>query len=206
MKKVFQILISAIILTSFISCEKFLDLQPESDGIAVENASSDSVLYKSASEAEAALAGVYADFRNEYFELDYFVNGDAQSDDAYAGADNSANFQIDDFNIDATNLNVSRDWGYLYSTIGKANLVINNVNLVTDTVLTETRRKEIIAEASFIRAYMYFYLVQLYSDVPWFPFPAPAPRRWFSGWWSCRHHWHPELSRWSPPQYPGRPL
>ncbi len=166
MKKLFQILLSAIILTSFISCEKFLDLKPESSGIAVENISSDSVLYKSASEAEAALAGVYGDFRNEYWELDYFVNGDAQSDDAYAGADNSANFQIDDFNIDATNLNITRDWAYLYSTIGKANLVINNVNLVTDTLLTETRRLEIIAEASFIRAYMYFYLVQLYSDVP----------------------------------------
>jgi len=166
MKNILQILLSAIIIISFVSCEKFLDLKPESSGIAVENESSDSVLYKSASEAEAALAGVYGDFRNEYFELDYFVNGDAQSDDAYAGADNPANFQIDDFNIDATNLNITRDWAYLYSTIGKANLVINNVDAVTDTVLTETRKKEIIAEASFIRAYMYFYLVQLYSDVP----------------------------------------
>jgi hypothetical protein len=150
----------------FYSCEDFLDLQPASNGIAVENQSSDSVLYKSASEAEAALAGVYGDFRNEYFELDYFVNGDAQSDDAYAGADNPSNFQIDDYNIDATNLNVTRDWAYLYSTIGKANLVIDNVDAVTDTLLGATRRLEIKAEASFIRAYMYFQLVQLWGDVP----------------------------------------
>jgi len=54
--------------------------------IAVENKSSDSILFKSANEAEAALTAAYGDFRNEYFELDYFVNGDAQSDDAYAGA------------------------------------------------------------------------------------------------------------------------
>lgn len=166
MKKILNILLSSILLTTLFSCDKFLDLKPESSSIAVENSSADSVLYTTASEVEAALAGVYGDFRNEYFELDYFVNGDAQSDDAYAGADNPANFQIDDYNIDATNLNVTRDWAYLYSTIGKANQVINNVNAVPDTTLSETRRKEITAEASFIRAFMYFQLVQLWGDVP----------------------------------------
>ena len=69
---------------------------------------------------ESALAGVYGDFRNEYFELDYYVNGDAQSDDAYAGADNPRNFQIDEYNIDAFNTNVSRDWAYLYSASEKS--------------------------------------------------------------------------------------
>ena len=166
MKKIINILLPALLFSMLISCDKFLDLEPVSSGIAVENQSSDSVLYKSASEAEAALAGVYADFRNEYWELDYFVNGDAQADGAYAGADNPSNFQIDDFNIDATNLNVSRDWAYLYSTIGKANLVIDNVDAVTDTLLTAERKKGIIAEASFIRAFMYFQLVQLWGDVP----------------------------------------
>jgi len=166
MKKILNILFSALLLSTLFSCEDFLDLKPESDGIAVENQSSDSVLYASASEAEAALAGVYSEFRNEYWELDYFVNGDAQSDDAYAGADNPANFQINDYNIDATNSNVSRDWAYLYSTIGKANTVINNVMAVNDPGLTDERKQQIIAEASFIRAFHYFQLVQLWDDVP----------------------------------------
>ena len=166
MKNIDKILISVILVFSLFSCDKFLDIKPVSNGIWVENESSDSVLYKSASEAEAALAGVYGDLRNEYFELDYFVNGDAQSDDAYAGADNPANFQIDGYNINATNSNVSRDWAYLYSTIGKANTVINNVNDVTDEALTTERKKEIISEASFLRAFMYFQLVQLWGDVP----------------------------------------
>ena len=166
MKNIFKILFSVLLALSLFSCSKFLDLKPVSDGIAVENQASDSILYKSASDAEAALAGVYGDFRNEYFELDYFVNGDAQSDDAYAGADNPANFQIDDYNIDATNLNVTRDWAYLYSTIGKANAVIDNVNNVIDPSLTADRKKQMIGEASFIRAFMYFQLVQLWGDVP----------------------------------------
>ena len=148
------------------SCTKFLDIEPQSQGIAVSNTSADSVLYHNANEAEAALAGAYADFKNEYFQLDYYVNADAQSDDAYAGGDNPANFQIDDYQLDATNSNVSRDWRYLYATIGKCNSVINNVAAVTDPALTQGRKEEMIGEASFIRAFMYFQLVQLWGDVP----------------------------------------
>ncbi|MBL7802120.1 MAG: RagB/SusD family nutrient uptake outer membrane protein [Saprospiraceae bacterium] len=166
MKKILfslSILATALLLGS---CEKFLELEPQSQGVAVTNTSADSVLYKSASEVEAALAGCYSDFKNEYYQLDYFVNGDAQSDDAYAGGDNPANFQIDDYKLDATNTNVSRDWAYLYSTVGKCNAVINNVGKVSDPALTDTRKAEILGEASFIRAFMYFQLVQLWGDVP----------------------------------------
>lgn len=166
MKKIYIITLFSALMILVTSCEEFLDIKPVSQGIFVENQSSDSILFKSASEAESALAGVYADFRNEYFELDYFVNGDAQSDDAYAGADNPANFQIDDYAIDATNLNITRDWAYLYSTIGKANTVINNVQSVIDPELTSQRKQEMISEASFIRAFAYFHLVQLWGDVP----------------------------------------
>lgn len=155
--------LSALVI---LSCEDFLDVKPVSQGIAVENAGSDSLLYETADEAEAALNGVYNDFKNEYFMLDMFLNGDAQSDDAYAGADNPDIFQIDDYEIVATNANVGRDWGYLYSMIGKANRVINNVELVPDPALTDARKQQIKGEASFIRAYANFDLVRLYGDVP----------------------------------------
>ncbi|MGE5317043.1 MAG: RagB/SusD family nutrient uptake outer membrane protein [Chloroflexota bacterium] len=164
MKKYIGIGLIAIGLLPLTSCEDFLDLKPVSQGVAVDNLSSDSIVYASGEEAEAALAGIYSEFRNEYWELDYFVNGDAQSDNSYAGADNPANFQIDEMRIDAINSNVSRDWGYLYSTIGKANEVINNVEDVTD--LSAERKAQIKGEASFIRAFHYFQLVQLWGDVP----------------------------------------
>ncbi|MFM8489620.1 MAG: RagB/SusD family nutrient uptake outer membrane protein, partial [Bacteroidota bacterium] len=63
-------------------------------------------------------------------------------------------------------LNVSRDWAYLYSTVGKANAVINNTQAVNDPALTPQRKAEMVGEASFIRAFMYFQLVQLWGDVP----------------------------------------
>lgn len=165
MKKYIPFL-ALLCLTSFYACDDFLDLEPHSQGIAIENSTADSIYFKSASELESALAGAYGDFKNEYFQLDYFVNGDAQSDDAYAGGDNPDNFQIDDYQLDAVNRNVSRDWAYLYSTIGKVNNIINNAREVTDPELTPERLEEIIGEASFIRAFMYFQLVQLWGDVP----------------------------------------
>lgn len=148
------------------SCKDYLDTAPESNGIAETSEGTNAVVFKDASSVEAALAGVYSDFKNEYYQLDYFVNGDAQSDDAYAGGDNPANFQIDEYKLDATNTNVSRDWAYLYGTIGKANKVINNVMKVTDPALSDARKKQILSEASFIRAFMYFQLVQLWGDAP----------------------------------------
>lgn len=150
------------------SCDDFLDKKPLSNGIAVDD-DSDSLVYKSAAEAEAGLSGVYSGMKgdySEYFVLDYFVNGDAQADDAYAGGDNQANFQIDKYTVNATNGNVSRDWGYLYTMVGRANRIINNVPLVPDASLTQERRTQIIAEASFLRAFAYFQLVRLFGDVP----------------------------------------
>lgn len=161
--KLFALGLSAIVV---LSCEDFLDKMPSSQGVAVENEGSDSLLYKTAAEAEAALNGAYNDFKNEYFMLDNFLNGDAQSDNAYAGADNPDIFQLDDYEIVATNVNVSRDWAYLYSMIGKANRVINNVDLVPDPALSEARKEQIKGEASFIRAYAHFDLVRLFGDVP----------------------------------------
>lgn len=166
MKKSIIFLSLALITLLIASCSKFLDLEPISNNIWVDNSSTDSVVYQTADQVETALSGVYGDFRNEYFELDYYVNGDAQSDDAYAGADNPSNFQIDDYNITALNTNVSRDWAYLYGTIGKANIVINNVMACPDPALTQERKNEILGEASFIRAFIYFQAVQLWGDVP----------------------------------------
>lgn len=158
--------LSALTALALFSCENYLELEPVSQSIAIDNTDADSVYFNTASEVEAALAGAYSDFKNEYYQLDHYVNGDAQSDDAYAGGDNPDNFQIDDYRLDATNRNVSRDWAYLYSTIGKTNTILNNIDAVTDPALTAARREEIIGEAAFIRAFMYFQLVQLWGDVP----------------------------------------
>jgi starch-binding outer membrane protein, SusD/RagB family len=156
----------AVLSAGMSSCKKFLDREPLSQYTDQDLGSTDTAKYTTAGQAEALLQSAYQDFKNEYYMLDNFVNGDAQADNAYAGADNPANFQIDEFRIDATNANVARDWAYLYGQIAKTNTVIKNVPLITDPALTQARKDQIIGEASFIRAYSYFDLVRLWGDVP----------------------------------------
>lgn len=167
MKRYINFILTVIWIIPLMSCEKFddfLDKKPQGQSIFVQDIAGDSAEFANATEVESALAGLYAEFRNEYWELDYFVNGDAQSDNSYAGADNTANFQIDEYRITSVNNNVRRDWAYLYSTIGKANLIYNFVDAVPD--LSSERKDEIKGEAAFIRAFHYFQAVQLWGDVP----------------------------------------
>ena len=150
-------------------CSKFLDKKPISQQYNTGGIGSDSSLLKTASDAENAISAVYSEFKNgsgELFYLDYFVNSDARSDNAYAGGDNPDNQQIDQFNVVSTNANVSRDWGHYYTIISDCNNVINNVPKITDPSLSDTRKNQIIGEATFLRAFCYFDLVRLWGSVP----------------------------------------
>jgi starch-binding outer membrane protein, SusD/RagB family len=54
-------------------------------------------------------------------------------------------------------------WGGLYQMITRANMVLDRVPAIT---MDETQKNQILAEAKFLRALGYFYLVRLYGDVP----------------------------------------
>jgi hypothetical protein len=171
--------IATIILALMLqACDKQLDLKPISQTIVGgEGQGTAGSSIKDAASAEAALAGVYAYFKNggsEYYVLDYFLIGDAQSDNAYAGADNPSIFEIDEFRPTSTNQATGRDWGYLYGHIANCNSVIANVPKVTDASLTDVRKNQIVGEAKFIRARAYFDLVRMYGDVPLIVDELPA--------------------------------
>ncbi|PZP52351.1 MAG: RagB/SusD family nutrient uptake outer membrane protein [Pseudopedobacter saltans] len=142
------------------SCNKFLDKSPVSD-LTTEN------FYKTVNDAESGLVGAYNGLGDQYYIWDFISNSDARSDNAYAGGDNPDNFQIDNFTVTATNGNVSRDWSGLYTQIGKANAVIDNVPNISDALFSDPNRKEqIISEAKFLRAFHYYNLVTTYGKLP----------------------------------------
>src|SRR5690606_37862160 len=55
-------------------------------------------------------------------------------------------------------------WAGRYEGIRRANIFLENIDRVT--VLTETEKRTLLAQARFIRAWHYFYLTQLFGDVP----------------------------------------
>ena len=164
MKKHFiQINIALLILVlSFFSCKKFLDLKPISS-ITTENA------YTTAPNIEAALNGAYSSFMGtNYYQWQFIELSDMHSDNAYNGGGGDATFlPIDLLNIPSDNNGcIYLSWTELYASIAKCNVVIDNVVNVTDPALTNERRTQIIGEASFLRAFHYYQLVKQWGGVP----------------------------------------
>ena len=161
-KIIYLSVIGASLSLGLVSCSDYLDTEPITDrGFEITDTP-----YKTAQDAEDLMNTIYNDLGNEYWQLDYFFNGDAQTDVAYQGGDNPQNAQQSEYRIIATNSNVSRDWDYIYGRINNCNKVINYVDKIPDTSLSAQRRKEMIAEASVMRAMYYFHAVQLWGDVP----------------------------------------
>ena len=152
--------LAATLTLSLPSCKKFVELTPISDATSA-------TAYSTASEAEAALIGAYDSFSSEYYIWDNILFGDVISDNHYAGGDNSEIFAIDKLEITPTNSRLFANWSQLYSAIAKVNTVLQKIPLITDPNLdVNNRRKEILGEASFLRAFHYYQLVRLWGGVP----------------------------------------
>lgn len=166
MKKYIYMLMA---VCAFSSCTDFLDKSPLSEytdqdlGNKDENSGPS---YTTAEDAEDLLKGCYQEFRSEYFILDRYVLQEVMSGNCYVGGNGASENQIENFTIEATNSIVERDWRYLYGFVSKTNTILKYVPLIEDPALTPTRKNEILAEASFCRAYAYFDLVRYFGDVP----------------------------------------
>lgn len=148
-----------IVALASTACTDFLDREPISD-LAEDN------FFKTGADAESALIAAYDALQSEYYIFDRFTNGDVIADNCYAGGDNPNNFQLDEFTVTPSNGNVERDWAYLYEAISRANAVLDNIEDIDAPDFTEARKTEVLAEASFLRAYHYFQLVNLWGEVP----------------------------------------
>ncbi len=153
-----------------VSCSNFLDEKPYSEltneNLGINNNTKDSLKYTTAQQAEQLISGAYSDFASEFWQLDWYITNDAQTDNAYAGEPNPQRAEIDEFRISPGNQNVNREWASIYSHIAKTNSILTWVPQIPDPALTDQRRKEILGEASFMRALCYFNLVRIYEHVP----------------------------------------
>ncbi len=159
MKSFKATIIIIIISLGFSGCEDFLDLSPISEETS-------DVAYNTSGQIEAPLTGTYESFQAEYYVWDNVLFQDARSDNHFAGGDNPEIFQIDWLTVSATNSRLFTNWSNIYNAIAKANVVIERAPLVTDPLLTEERRSQIIAEAYFLRAFHYYTLVNLWGEIP----------------------------------------
>ena len=164
MKKKYTILSlvgGLLLLTTLFSCQKFLDVKPESD-LTTGNA------YNSAQDLVNAVNGAYRTYFEEYYQWDNVLLGDVRSDNAYAGGGGDQPIvDYDQLTINVASDRMYRNWSQLYTGIARCNVILDKLNSVEDAELDRNNlREHIKGQASFLRAYHYFELVRCYGGVP----------------------------------------
>jgi len=153
-----------VICMGLLSCKKMVTVTPPINSITTGE------MFNTDAQANTAMAGVYSQmvngtlsFSNGYVsilagmsadELFYYGTGDAN---ILAFSPNQLLF---------SNSYTSTVWTTAYKTIYNVNSVIEGIAASESSALTDSARKELTAEAKLVRAFCYFYLTNLYGDVP----------------------------------------
>ncbi len=159
MKK--TIIFTLLIAASFSCKEEFINLQPISEMNA-------GTFYKTEIDMNQAVMSPYSSLRNLYNQL-YIYAGEVRSDNttfSWVPGNSKDMTSIDNFGdvLLSDNSFVTNLWNNAYNTILRSNIVLDKIEAVS---FTDPKLKaQYKAEARFIRALTYFYLVRVYGDVP----------------------------------------
>ncbi|HYM95318.1 MAG TPA: RagB/SusD family nutrient uptake outer membrane protein [Chitinophagaceae bacterium] len=161
MKKIIPYILPLCFMSFFISCKKFIEVDPPVDKIVFETAFSDDAT------ATASVTGLYSQMMQQYqFFGSYALTlypGFAADELTSTRNDNTENAFIQ--NQLTPGNSVCYDlWRTAYKYIYQANACIQGLSAAK--TVTDSLRKSLIGEAKFIHAFIYFYLVNLYGDVP----------------------------------------
>jgi hypothetical protein len=149
------IVILSIILLSCISCNKFLDTQP-ADFIQTDD------YYKTESQLNAALAGVYDPLGHQNFyggNIFYYIG--TCSDEGYYPFSQTIGTYV--YNFDYSNVYINGLWEQCYLGIERANVLIAHID---NAPVDQVKKNAILGEALFLRGFYHFILVSYYGDVP----------------------------------------
>ncbi|MEZ4970222.1 MAG: RagB/SusD family nutrient uptake outer membrane protein [Flavobacteriaceae bacterium] len=154
MKNIFLIIVTTLLLSA---CDKALEEVPK-DFVSKAN------FYKNEQDAEAAIAGAYAGMQNDFFGITNYLMSELHGDYLF-GRGSQAPITIWNQIMDQRNIGrCATNWSSFYTTINRANAVLDNVPNIED--IDANTQKQILAEARFLRALCYFELVRGWGPVP----------------------------------------
>ncbi|WP_100843300.1 RagB/SusD family nutrient uptake outer membrane protein [Flavobacterium sp. 5] len=170
MKKVRYFFFLTVLTLGFSGCSDFLDLEPQGS----ENSAN---YFDTQENGVRSIVGIY-----DMLQLDEgagpdgqwmahhndFIIGDIRSDDAEKGSndgDFTTMWDMLNFTLTSQIPFASDYWIHGYWGVSRANYALDNLPKVT---WTPAVRDRLIGEASFMRAYFYWYLVRIYGGVPIF--------------------------------------
>ncbi len=149
-------MLAVLLAVCFAGCEDRLNISKHG------SLGSPDEYYQTDTEAEAAVASMYASWRDLHYNWYFVLN--CMSDDAWTAGgqrnDNADMEKLNEFNYDTDHSMIQGLYSGLYTLIYKANLIIDNV-----TGDSQTMRRA-VAEAHVARGWAHFYLVTLWGTAP----------------------------------------
>jgi len=146
------------------SCEEFVAVDLPSNQLTGP------IVFEDEATADAALIHIYTKLRSEQLvtgtsnglscllgnyadELDYYGTGGLPAFEFYQN------------NLLPSNSTVTLTWNATYNLIYATNSIIEGVS--NSTAISLSSKERLLGEAYFIRAYLHFYLVNLYGEIPY---------------------------------------
>lgn len=159
MKKIFYFLLLTALITTF-GCKKLLDKLP------LDSPSSAS-FFNNKTEVDMGIMGCYSRITNRISlkgAMPWIVSLDCTADINW-NRDASAIGSLGNGTAASDNATTQNAWSDFYAVIARTNFLLDNIGNAEKTV--DSRYiQQVIAEARFIRAYSYFYLIGFFGDVP----------------------------------------
>ncbi len=154
----YKILLLAGVLTFTYSCDDELDINPE-----------DSLTEQSAFESEFGIRGVTTGLYGQAREVDA-LNGNRiaqsgiQSDELTFVGSFPTLADLFEYATQPTNTTTQELWDEAYEIINNANFLITKVPDVDIVNFTDAEKAQILGEAKFMRAWMYFEMSRVYAQ------------------------------------------
>lgn len=151
-------LILLVLASVFVAgCKKsFLEKPPESQIVDVN-------FYKTNEQVMAASALLYSKVWFDYNDKAMYNLGDFRGGTAFSAWNDRGNVL---FNTTGDNGENGASWRAFFTVVAQSNLLIYNINEYAGAAVSETVKKTAIAEARFMRALAYRFLVMNWGAVP----------------------------------------
>ena len=124
--------------------------------------------YSTESDIDAALVGLYADLNPfpgdawKYYAGHFIMLTDYATDMGYSTAAGDPT-KMSNMTYDPNNMYFSSNWQCMYQVISNANVLLQNIDNIS---MDETKKKQVIAQAKFLRALSYRDLTDAWGPVP----------------------------------------
>lgn len=156
LKKLLSGMLAVVLLLTTPGCKKILEEQPR--------ATIDPAYFKTAEGVEGGIAGIYSSFRGLWATQIFTQLFNGGTDEMIRGGAADVQHYFTYSALMSSNTNdYAALWNNMFIDINTANGVLQ---FGADAPIEATKKTQLLAQAKFLRAFCYFYLVTTFGDVP----------------------------------------